>query len=396
MNTGRIITTALAASILAIPAMAADAPGYFKVPGTETTLKIYGYAGLDATYDIKGNGAVTGADYKNMNPTNTWNMGARGRFGVTTTTPSAYGDVVTKLEWNAVGMGLRHAYMQMAGLKVGQAETLWDAGESNSLGTMPAVDIDTERLPQISYTFTPTKQVTVGLSFEQPQGNTDLAGANHKVPGALVGAFDFSDSWGTVGARVLAQRYSSWTLAGSTITKYSKTATSFKAYGSINIAQDNLLVSVTSGKGLGSYGVGEVREAGADKADDGVYSVTGTDHNVHLYKTLGIFVQYNHVWTPTISSCVGVSQVKYSKLTNNGADIYGGDTAGNRDDIKTLTSIYVQTGVALTKTVNLTACYEFGDKKTWGNVDPASVAGTGTFKSRKESEILLRLDATLW
>jgi len=390
MNTGRIITTALAASILAIPAMAADAPGYFKVPGTETSLQVYGYAGLDATYDLNGNGGVKGADYKKYNPTNQWNMVARGRLGVTTTTPSALGDVVTKIEWNGADMGIRHCYMTVAGLKVGQGETLWDAVESNSLGSMPAVDIDTERVAQISYTFNPTKQITAGLSFEQPNAATDVnspAGVNHKVPGAIVGLFDFSDSWGSVGGRILNQKYEYWA-AGNPATSYSKNGTSFKVYGSINIAKDSLQVSVISGKGLGTYGTFAAEDNG------GMFSNTVATKKIELYKTLGIFAQYNHVWTPTVSSSVGVSQVKYSKLTVNGTEVFGGDSAANAADIKSMTSFYVQTGVALTKTVNFTAAYEFGDKKTWGTVTPSY--GDAATKSRKESEILLRLDATLW
>ena len=53
MRTGRIITAL--ATMLALPVMAADAPGYFKVPGTETTLKIYGFVQIDGVYDIDGN-----------------------------------------------------------------------------------------------------------------------------------------------------------------------------------------------------------------------------------------------------------------------------------------------------------------------------------------------------
>jgi len=51
----RIITAAMAAAVLAAPAMA-DAPGYFKVPGTETTMKIYGQIQLREAYGLNGSG----------------------------------------------------------------------------------------------------------------------------------------------------------------------------------------------------------------------------------------------------------------------------------------------------------------------------------------------------
>ena len=52
MRTGRIITAL--ATMLALPVMAADAPGYFKVPGTDTTLKIYGKAETWGYYTMDG------------------------------------------------------------------------------------------------------------------------------------------------------------------------------------------------------------------------------------------------------------------------------------------------------------------------------------------------------
>ena len=134
----KLITAAMATALLAAPAMAEDAPGYFKIPGTETTLKVYGFVQADGVYDIDGNYGMDSGMYPDnaVNEDyvldNQWNWRAKGRFGFTTTTPSSLGDVVVKMEFQAVDNGsssqvvkMRHAFGRIGGLTIGKTDSIF-------------------------------------------------------------------------------------------------------------------------------------------------------------------------------------------------------------------------------------------------------------------------------
>ena len=49
----RKLLAAVLTLALAAPAMGAEEPGVFKVPGTDSTIKFYGYAQLDTVLDLE-------------------------------------------------------------------------------------------------------------------------------------------------------------------------------------------------------------------------------------------------------------------------------------------------------------------------------------------------------
>jgi len=312
MNTGRIITTALAASILAIPAMAADAPGYFKVPGTDTTMKIYGYAVLDAAYDLNeglGNfGTIVGTPFPKAGPTDQWTMTAnRSRFGITTTTPSSLGDVTTKIEGDFLAgtFRLRHGYMSVGGFLAGKTwsnfldlDAAPDTVDFN--GSVAASNFDTPRFAQLRYTFDLSKQASLGFSFEN-----DSTGSNtHSFPGAITGQFTFADSWGHVSARILSQKYAAWTVATPLVGErtVSKNCMAFQLSGNANIGKDNLVASFYTGDALGAYGAA-LQQAVVFQADG----------SLKAQKSTGITLGYTHVWSDAVRSNIAIAELKYKK-----------------------------------------------------------------------------------
>ena len=131
---------ALVATALAVPAVAADEPGVFKVPGTDSTIKFYGFAQVYGIYDISGRLAdIENYDYATIAAVQPLDgsaaaeetgqlyfTGRTSRFGIQTNTPTKVGNVGLKLEGdfngpngyqgqtytNSVLFRLRHAYGQ--------------------------------------------------------------------------------------------------------------------------------------------------------------------------------------------------------------------------------------------------------------------------------------------
>jgi len=398
MSRERIITL-LAATILAVPAIAADAPGYFKVPGTETTMQIYGYAGLDAVYDIQGTGTATSGVWTGEAPKNQWDMSARARVGITTTTASKLGDVIVKVEWDPTSAGLRHAYASIGNLLVGQTTTIWCIPGCNNLGSVYGDNVNTERMPQIRYTFPISKQLTIALALEQPSASTVANNAtpdpwdhwsntwtkpNHTFPGVITASVAYADTWGEIGGRLLAQRYTHWSNDDAPMGKhqFSKTGIGYRVYGVANIGKDNLTLSLTSGEGLGQYGT-----------DDGWLDYEHAPYNhIYLYKTLGVTAQYMHVWSDTISSNIGFSQLKAKKVSEDGHQWYG-----YNGDIKTVSSAFVNTYVQITPQAKFGAEYAYGRAKAWGpNNNPYTDAVETGNTVGKESRILMRLEVSFF
>jgi len=205
--------TALSLSILATPilAFAEDAPGVFKIPGTDSMIKFYGYAALDVFYDNENKlgdwGTIVDAIHlangagntDGFAPKKAWSMTAnRTRFGVMTTTPTSQGDVTAKFEGDFLPgqFRLRHGYGEMAFGESGSSllfgktwSTFLDLDAApetvDFTGGVGSSNFDTARFAMVRYTAKLSKQMTVAVAIEQDQtGSTD---SPH--PASLAGAF---------------------------------------------------------------------------------------------------------------------------------------------------------------------------------------------------------------
>lgn len=404
MNTGRIIT-ALAA-ILAIPAMAADAPGYFQVPGTETTLKVYGKIQLREAYGLNGDGIntdMTARDGKNqdMRQKGQWSGSWRGYLGVTTTTPSDFGDVITKIEGRfknndgldgrGVGFNMERAFVQIGGLKAGTDDSIFGYGawEPNTLyGCYSDENGDWVTVRQVTYMFSPVKGLDLGISLEGQNADTKtkaVAAAfdpdNPGTPTAAVPGTNtsngtvpnisavaaFSQDWGGVTLGLNYQQMKDWVKTGH---KASGSGTSFFLSGGWNITSADHLTAMIldAGANYGSY-------------NDGFYAY---NNDYEFYKSLAYNASYTHDWNDKFSSALTIGQVKWDKETK----------ASVADDYK-LTEFILNTTWQVSKTVSFGVEYQHAEMKA-SNTKPFTTDTAAMSDKNKLDQIRFKLQATLF
>jgi len=348
MRTGRIITAL--ATMLALPVMAADAPGYFKVPGTETTLKIYGYVQADGVYDIDGNYGMDSGMYPSDNhdedsvPDNQWNWRAKGRFGFTTTTPSSLGDVTVKMEFQAVDNGsssnvvkMRHCFGRIGGLTIGKTDSLfadWDASANYMDNDGPLYDFyGNSRVNQISYAFSPAEGWNIAFGLES---NTNSSPSKDFDTNSLVAAAGYSGDWGHVRASVAYQKYKNeataaipahaatgmmvdmtndgvnnpvWvelTPATPAVPAYgsdSKGCVSWGLGANYVVGKGNITAQVFDG--VGFYGAGDV---------DKFY--TDDENQVDFQRAFAWNLGYSHAVTDSVTVAAGFGQIKWKEDKN--------------------------------------------------------------------------------
>jgi hypothetical protein len=388
MKSARIIT-ALAA-ILAIPAMAADAPGYFQVPGTDTTLKLYGQIQLREGYGFNGNGMADQPDFlsgttDDVQQSGQWSGSWRYYMGVTTTTPSALGDVTTKIygrfnhssgqpNGQLINFNLEQGYVSIGGLEVGTDWSLFGYGawEPNTLfGCATDEDGSWENIRQIRYVFTPTKGLDLGISLESPLPAGTSNGSTPNI--AAVAAY--SADWGGVTLALLEQQYKDWTKDGVAATNRSGHGLGFFLSGGFNITKNDQLTAMILKAGEG-YGEGF----------DGFYVDQSNTNDYTLYKSLGYNVSYTHTWNDQFSSAVTVGQIKWPKDSNV--------LEHAADDYK-LTHFAVNTTWNMTKTVSLGVEYQNVSWKA-SNTKPLVDNNLVPQDSTSLDMIRLKLKATLF
>lgn len=321
MRTGRIITAL--ATMLALPVMAADAPGYFKVPGTETTLKIYGFVQIDGVYDIDGNyGLDTGmyptlpSDYleredpgvwhESMALDNQWNWRAKGRFGFTSTTPSSLGDVVVKMEFQAVDNGnnnvvkMRHCFGKIGGLTIGKTDSLfadWDASANYMDNDGPLWDFyGNGRVNQVSYSFAPADGWNIAFGIEQNKNGATDKGFDTN---SLVAAVGYSGDWGHVRASLAEQKYKS--------EEDSKSQLSWGLGANYVVGKGNITAQVW--EGVGFYGT----DTGVILGDG---FLEGPDGSVEYQKTFAWDLGYSHAVTDSVTIAGGYGQNQWKEDKN--------------------------------------------------------------------------------
>lgn len=318
-------------------ALAAD-PGVFQVPGTDTTLKIYGFARFDANYDFNGRADtwmyVPAIDDEVDDGTYDFTA-AVSRFGFTTSTPSGGDKVTVKIEGDFLSDGnkfrLRHGYGEYANLLAGQT---W----SNyiDLDTLPeTVDFNGplglagHRSPQIRYTL--------------PMGASSLSVAVEEAPNGNKSVPD------------LTARYS-WNGNGAHLAVYAMT-TEYKTEdyeergygvgisGSIAVGNATIMGGVQGGKGVGDYMVASIGQA---------YRDTGTE--LELWEVVG----YNlAVSAPLASNVRGTIAGSYAKFSEN-----DDDTAN-----ETLYDVYANIFWGFAKNAEVGVEYAWGKRETFNEWD---------------------------
>lgn len=386
-----VVATALLS--LAATVRAENGPGEFPIPGTDSTLKIYGFVQLDATVDFAGrpvgyegsDWATTlpdvpedhGAAAKRVNP-QTYFTARTSRLGVQTRTPSRFGDLTLRLEGdfnapndfqsetytNSVMFRLRHAYASMSGLLVGQTwSTFFDGNAApdtvdfNGPGTQAFV-----RNPMIRYTFKAGKDATVALALENNRGPQFGVDRRYQVVPDLHAAFEWSPAWGTLNARAVAQFYNRARVAGDDYADApgkSVVGVGLAASGSAKVGGDTLVWLVAGGPGIGRYLYNSI---GAGDSGPGV-SVDGDSGKIKLWTVWGGHVGYTHVWNPLVRSnlVLAYTAVVDPKL--------GGAKANNTVQ-KDYRQAFVNGIFTVTKTASVGVEYAWGQWTSFTNGTP--------------------------
>ena len=191
-----------------------DIPGSFRLPGSETSIRVYGFAEANLIKDFKG--TAPGDNFSNLmeqplgstDQGKTVLTGQTSRFGFETSTPLGNGAFNTKIEADFYGycgsecnrnrLRLRHAYGEYAGWLIGQTwSTFMD------LDNLPeTVDFNgppgaTSRRPtMVRYTYNNPQLAKFQFALEEPSDGAHSPN--------LIARVDKGFDWGSLSARILS------------------------------------------------------------------------------------------------------------------------------------------------------------------------------------------------
>lgn len=423
MTMKRLTTLCLVLGMaLPLAARAEDAPGVFKIPGTDSTIKFYGYAQLDMTYDLRSRtpdsegtdwatqAAVVpldgSAQARNQRP-QLYMTARTSRFGIETNTPTSAGNVTVKVEGdfnapeplfsqsytNSVNFRLRQAYGSMSGsygtFLAGQTWSNFldlasypDVVDFNGPGTIPLV-----RQPMLKYTMPSMSGFTLSVAAENAPGSegndlcydagdgTPICGpaANSGTVGNLFQTIpDFtadlrtSGSWGHVSLRGVIRnlRVASAIPGGPTDEAW---AGAGSLGGSLKFAGDTLVYMVVAGA-PGRYLMNNIGNGGSR----GVVTATDAAGNPQMYPwdSVAYHVGYTHVWSPAFRSNLVWAQTFFKPNTAGGRD----DAA--HGDNQRIDQFFVNTFWTFAKNAEFGIEYTLGQRHTFGSAANPSQAGT--------------------
>jgi hypothetical protein len=387
---------------LALPfaGAAEDAPGTWK--WGDTTLKLYGYAQLDTTFDfLSRDPNVEGDDWATVaaltpldstfdakNKKHQLYLTARtSRFGLTTTTSTAVGSLGVKLEGdfngvnleqgqtftNSVLFRLRHAYGELSGsagaLLVGQTWSTFldlpsypDVVDFNGPGSFALV-----RNPMIRYTSPAFAGWTLTLAAENAPGTdgndvSDLGGSEGITAFQTIPDFHANvataGNWGTFSLRGVTINYKRAS-ATPGADSYSKQAYGLAASGSFKLMGDTLVAHVEGGGGIGRYLLNTI--GGERNPFD-----SGTD--LFLWDALAYHLGYTHVWNPEWRSNLVWSQT-FIKPNPAAGDI---SELNQRID-----QVFVNTFWTFAKNASFGIEYVYGRRATFGSAFGATAKDFG-------------------
>jgi hypothetical protein len=384
MKKSTLFACALAAA-LSVPAHADDpAPGTFTIPGTQTTMRLYGYVQLDGTYDVGSRtGLIEDNDWASIVPAQPLDGSAQAerdnqlyltgrttRIGFVTTTPTTLGNVGVKLEadfnganklqgesyTNSVLLRLRHLYGTVGGFLVGQSWTTFadlgsyaDTVDFNGPGSVPLI-----RQAQLRYTAN-FGAATLAVAAENA-ANPVAGGRISRMPDVMAN-FTVPTSWGHVSAGAVTMRYDNSVDA--------KQGYGARVSGSLRLGNDTLVASAMGGEGIGRYLFNALGAFGGYAGDE-----------LKLWKAAGYHVGFTHVWMPKVRSNVVWSQ---TFMDRNGIDATvadwdlaegiqtTGDAIVNSDDVsnKRIDQAFVNTFYRFAKNAEVGVEYAYGLRTTF-------------------------------
>lgn len=367
---------------------AGSMPGSIMIPGTDTSVKLYGNVRVDATYDIASrnddirNNDWASAVFAQPFDRSSANVQRKGQFygtarasrlGLVSTTPTLLGEFEIKVEAdfnapndymgelgsNGVMFRLRHAYGRLGNLLVGQTWSNFIDLRSypETVDFNPSGDVTLIRQAQLRYTI-PLGPTTLALAVENPESLSSLPpsqtlsnnGRNdfNRIP-------DVTANWSWHGERAhLSLRAATMEYRND---HHSKQGYAVGIGGSYTLGPGVLVAGVQGGEGIGRYMFNAVLQGATE---------TGT--SLQLWKAVGSHLGYTMPWTPTLRSNFIVSRTVFAN--NATADAYQRTNwLGKVDEFvpnKRVDQAFVNLFWNVTKNIETGIEYAWGERLTFG------------------------------
>jgi len=307
-----------------------DIPGSFKLPGSNTSVKLGGYVKLDAVFSDKSAGVGSTADLEyeagavpvgpnaGANERNQVKLHARqSRFFLETNTPSSWGDAKTYLEFdlfgasgnesvsNSHGLRVRHAYGTLGHLLAGQTWTT-----ASDVATYPeTVDfggpagVIFARQAQVRWT-QPFSGGEWSIALENPETvvalpNGDSFRADDDRYPDIAGNVKFATRWGNYSIAGLARQLRVDS-ASAPASRDQKWGGAVGVNGVVPLLHaDDLRFSAYYGNAIGRYSIGFFPDAVLDAND-----------RLVLPTQWLAMAAYRHFWTPNLRSTIALSALR--------------------------------------------------------------------------------------
>jgi hypothetical protein len=340
-----------------------DIGGAFRIPGSETSVHIYGFAEAHAIYEARQAGSsdlFTDLTFQTLNKDITQKGKTKfttetSRFGFETSTPTALGTFNTKVEGDFYAYGdgsrnrlrLRHAYGEYGGFLIGQTwSTFMDLDDlPETVDFNGPIGAPFSRRAQIRYTYGDAK---AGYKFtvaaEDPTDQFGGGSANERLP-QLVARFDQSYDWGAINLRALAHEKRSFA--------QSKYGYGIGLGGSYKVSDKGTL--------MGQYTL-------VDGDIDQLYGSNGYSIDVDKFDAQGV---QTHVGTGAITFdrnqglVLGYYRTYTDQLRGSVALGFNRGKTAQAVDNKTLGQLFVNLIYSPIKNVELGGEYIYGQRKTF-------------------------------
>lgn len=202
--------------------VAGDLPGSFRFPGSNTSVRFYGYAEVHGIHDLKASGpSDLFTDLSSQPLDNSGEQKGRTRFtaetsrlGFESATPIGANALNTKLEMDFYSYGsnnrnrlrLRHAYGEYGGWLIGQTwSTFMDLDDlPETVDFNGPIGAPFSRRTMVRYTYGDTKAgYKFSVAAEDPEDQFGGGSSKERLP-QLIARYDQSFAWGAVNVRALA------------------------------------------------------------------------------------------------------------------------------------------------------------------------------------------------
>jgi hypothetical protein len=335
--------------------VAGDIGGGFRLPGSETSMRIYGFAEAHAIHDFEGWGAPDSFTNLQGQPSDgqkgrTKFTAETSRTGFESATPTQYGTLNTKVEADFYSFGggnrnrlrLRHAYGEYAGFLIGQTwSTFMDLDNlPETVDFNGPIGAPFSRRTMVRYTYSDPKVAKFTVALEDPEDQFGNGSANERLP-QFVARVDKSFGWGALNVRGLVHEKRSATTT--------KRGYGLGIGGSFKVTDKDLLMA---------------QFARVDGDFDQMYGSNGyaidpDSGRITFDQNLGLVVGYAKTFSDQLRGTVafGANKAKTAQDINN----------------RTLRQLHVNFIYSPIRNVELGAEYVWGQRKSFADPDTGAV-----------------------